>query len=120
MTYARNVALGRYGEEIAARHLLEQGMAILARNWTCEYGEADIVARDGDSLVMCEVKTRTGSDYGGPFEAITGHKAVRLRRLAQRWLELHPVHPDCVRIDVVSVVVPARGAPVVERVSGVA
>jgi putative endonuclease len=120
MTYARNKGLGDYGEKIAAEHLRSLGMVILARQWTCKFGEIDIVARDGSTLVICEVKTRTTSRYGGPFEAVTGHKAARLRRLATHWLEVHEIDPPSVRIDVVSVVVPPRGAPVVERIAGVA
>ncbi|MBC7633095.1 YraN family protein [Aeromicrobium sp.] len=120
MTYARNKALGDFGEAVAAHHLMSLGMVILARQWTCRFGEIDIVARDGSTLVICEVKTRTSTTYGGPFEAVTGHKAARLRRLATHWLEVHDVDPPSVRIDVVSVVVPARGAPVVARIAGVA
>lgn len=120
MTYARNKALGDYGEHVAALHLVEQGMTILARNWSCDVGEADIVARDGDTLVICEVKTRTNAEYGGPFEAITPQKATTLPRLAQRWMEKHEVQPASVRIDVVSVVVPGKGAAHVDRMRGVA
>ena len=120
MTYARNKALGDFGEGVAAAHLQSIGMVVLARNWSCRFGEIDIVARDGSALVICEVKTRSSTTYGGSFEAITGHKAARLRRLAMHWLEVHDVDPPSLRIDVVSVVVPARGAPVVERIAGVA
>ncbi|MGA8988229.1 YraN family protein [Aeromicrobium sp.] len=120
MTYARNKALGTYGERIAADHLESLGMVLLARNWTCRFGEVDIVARDGSTLVICEVKTRTSTRHGGPFEAVTGRKAARLRRLATQWLEVHDIEPPSVRIDVVSVVVPPRGAPIVARITGVA
>ncbi|TCJ00299.1 YraN family protein [Aeromicrobium sp. IC_218] len=120
MTYARNKALGGYGERVAADHLVAQGMVILARNWTCRYGEIDLVARDGSTLVVCEVKTRTSETHGSPFEAVSATKAARLRRLASHWLEVHDLHPPAVRIDVVSVRLPRRGAPVVERVTGVA
>jgi putative endonuclease len=119
MTQARKQAIGRYGERVAAAHLRDVGMTILATNWTCKYGEIDIVARDGSTLVICEVKTRTGTTHGSGLEAVTGQKATRLRRLAAYWLEVHGVQPDAVRIDVVSVLVPARGAPQVERVTGV-
>ncbi len=117
---AARTALGRYGEDVAARHLVESGMTVLERNWRCDLGEIDIVARDGSTLVICEVKTRTSNHHGGPFEAVTGRKAARLRRLAMHWLEVHAVEPPSVRIDVVSVVVPPRGAPVVARIAGVA
>ncbi|MGA8850361.1 MAG: YraN family protein [Aeromicrobium sp.] len=120
MTYARNKTLGDYGEKIASKHLESLGMVVLARQWTCRFGEIDIVARDGTTLVICEVKTRTSTRYGGPFEAVTGQKAARLRRLVTEWLAVHDVHPPAVRIDVVSVVVPPAGAPQVERIAGVA
>lgn len=120
MTYARNKALGAYGEQVAVDHLRSQGLVILDRNWTCRYGEVDIVARDDATLVVCEVKTRTGDRYGSPLEAVGPQKAARLRRLAAHWLEVHGLHPPSVRIDVVSVLVPARGAPQVERITGVA
>ncbi|AWB92800.1 YraN family protein [Aeromicrobium chenweiae] len=120
MTYERNKGVGDYGERVAADHLRSIGMAVLATKWTCKFGEIDIVARDGSTLVICEVKTRTSYGHGGPFEAITGQKAARLRRLAMHWLEVHDISPPSIRIDVISVVVPARGGPVVERITGVA
>jgi putative endonuclease len=95
-------------------------MVVLAQNWRCRFGEIDLVARDGATLVFCEVKTRTGSSHGTPVEAVMGRKATRLRRLAAHWLEVHDDEPAAVRIDVVSVVVPPRGAPHVERVAGIA
>ena len=112
-------ALGDHGERLAATQLTTAGMVILDRNWRCELGEIDIVARDGDVLVICEVKTRRGRDYGSPSEAITWRKAQRLRRLAMRWLETYGCHPREIRVDVVSVLCPARGAAEVEHLRGV-
>lgn len=113
MTYARNHALGRFGEQVA-------GLEVLDRNWTCRHGEIDLVAREGSVLVVCEVKTRTSTRYGTPFEAVTAAKATRLRRLASAWLDAHDLQPPGVRIDVVSVVVPRRGPAEVVRIQGVA
>ncbi|MGW4033615.1 YraN family protein [Streptomyces sp. NPDC004838] len=115
-------ALGRYGEELAARLLTEAGMTVLARNWRYgRAGEIDIVARDGDTVVVCEVKTRRAGTFEHPMEAITPAKADRLRHLAEGWLERHGgAPPGGVRIDLVGVVVPRRGAPVVEHARGVA
>jgi putative endonuclease len=120
-TKARN-ALGRYGEALAARRLTEAGMTVLQRNWRCgRSGEIDIVARDGDALVVCEVKTRRAGPFEHPMAAITPSKTQRLRGLAERWLQEHgDAPPGGVRIDVVGVVLPRRGAPVVEHVRGVA
>lgn len=119
-SYAQRKALGDYGEELASRYLQAAGMVILERNYRCGFGEIDIVARDGSALVICEVKTRSGLTYGSPIEAVTGRKAARLRRLAAHWLADHDICPPSVRIDVVSVLVPQRGAPQIERVEGVA
>lgn len=111
--------VGQYGEGVAVRHLTGLGFVVLERNWRCELGEIDIVARDGDDLVFCEVKTRTGSGFGSPLEAITWRKASRLRRLAARWLADHEVRPAGVRVDVVGVIRPPRGPALVEHLRGV-
>jgi putative endonuclease len=79
-------AIGRYGEQLAARYLSESGLTVLARNWRCRDGELDIVAREGDVLVFCEVKTRSSEQFGDPAEAVGGPKAARLRGLALRWI----------------------------------
>lgn len=75
-------ALGAWGEGLAAGYLLGQGWQILARNWRCEHGEIDILARDGIDLVIVEVKTRRTTEFGDPLEQVTRKKAARLRRLA--------------------------------------
>ncbi len=111
--------LGRFGEEIAVRHLRESGLTILERNWRCGSGEIDIVARDGDELVICEVKTRSGSGYGMPQEAVTRVKAERLRRLAAEWLAVRELRPNSVRFDVIAVVRQPRGVVAVEHLRGV-
>ncbi|MFE0644683.1 YraN family protein [Streptomyces sp. NPDC058877] len=116
-------ALGRYGEELASRRLAATGMHVLARNWRCgRTGEIDIVARDGDTLVICEVKTRRDGGYEHPMAAVTPRKAERLRRLAACWLDRHdgPTPAGGVRIDLVGIVVPRRGAPVLTHAQGVA
>ncbi|MEV7416744.1 YraN family protein [Streptomyces sp. NPDC089919] len=114
-------ALGRYGEELAARRLTEAGMTVIARNWRCRGGEIDIIAREADALVFCEVKTRRAGSFEHPMAAVRAGKADRLRRLAERWLADHGGPPSGgVRIDLVGVVLPRRGAPVVEHVRGAA
>jgi putative endonuclease len=118
-TTPRRSALGAYGETLAARHLVAQGMVVLDRNWRCELGEVDLVLRDGPVLVICEVKTRSSAMFGSPIEAVTERKAARLRRLAARWLADHRVRPDEVRIDLVGVLVGAGHAPEIDHVKGV-
>ncbi|GAA0550356.1 YraN family protein [Paractinoplanes ferrugineus] len=103
-------AVGAYGERVAAQHLQEQGLVILHRNWRCSAGEVDLVLRDGDDIVFCEVKTRRGTAFGTPAEAV-GHRKVRkLRELAGHWLLETGLHPRDIRFDVVEVFPQPRGA----------
>ena len=117
MTTARQ-AVGAYGERVAEQHLVTNGLVVLARNWRCAEGEVDLILRDGDDVVYCEVKTRRGTLYGTPAEAVVGAKARRLRRLAGRWLAETREHPRAVRFDVVSVLPQPRGAAHVDHVRG--
>ena len=97
--------LGAHGERIAAAYLTDRGLRVLDRNWRCRDGELDIVARDGDALVFCEVKTRRATGFGHPVEAVGHAKQRRLRILARRWLAAHDEHAPELRFDVVGVLV---------------
>lgn len=87
---ARKDELGRAGEERAADELSRRGYTIVARNWRCSAGEIDIVATRGADLVAVEVKTRSGTAFGHPLEAIGDEKLRRLWRLARLWAKAHP------------------------------
>lgn len=118
-------AVGRYGEKVAVGHLVRSGLAVLDRNWRCELGELDVVAREGTALVAVEVKTRRcGADLvagaGHPLEAITPAKAARLRRLLVAWAAAHDVRAPELRVDAVAVLRPPAGAARVEHLRGVA
>lgn len=106
------VALGRWGEDLAAQHLTATGARVLARNWRCREGELDIVALEPDgTVVFCEVKTRSGVGFGDPAEAVGPVKARRLRAVSCRWLAAHrPAGSRELRFDVVTVV-RERGSP---------
>lgn len=115
-------AVGRFGEQTAARHLEAAGLTIVDRNWRVAgrelRGEIDLVAREGDALVVIEVKTRSGTGYGTPAEAVTADKARRIRRLAVAWLAAHPGEGHAfIRFDVVSVL-RAAGGVTVEHLRG--
>ena len=110
-------AVGRFGEQVAVEYLVAAGLQIIERNWRCPDGEIDIVATDGDTLVICEVKTRSGVRYGDPAEAVVGAKARRLRRLALRWLAAHDRTGPALRFDVVTVLRTQHG-PVVRHLRG--
>jgi putative endonuclease len=118
-TSACRQALGAYGEQVAARHLTEAGLVLLDRNWRCPEGEIDLVLRDGEVLVVCEVKTRTSYLCGTPHEAITTAKLDRLHRLGQAWMQAHEVRVDDVRVDLVAVLRPPRGPAVIDHVRGI-
>lgn len=79
------------------------GYEVLARNWRCTEGELDLVCRNGDTIVVCEVKTRRTAAFGTPAEAVTWAKQRRVRRLGARWLREHGVRCRVVRFDVASV-----------------
>jgi putative endonuclease len=118
---ARTQALGRYGENAAARHLTAVGLTVLDRNWRCREGELDIVALDGDTLAVCEVKTRSEHGFQTPAEAVDPVKAERLARLAERWASERwkaPLPAGGIRIDLVSVVHGRRGAARVDHLPG--
>lgn len=112
-------AVGRYGEDVAEAHLRGRGWQVLERNWRCRDGELDLVALDGDELVVVEVKTRRSIAFGHPAEAVTAVKLARVRRLAAQWLAAHDVHPRSVRVDVIAVLLLRGQAPQVDHLVGV-
>jgi putative endonuclease len=110
--------LGRRGERLAEHHLLARGYRLIERNWRCKQGEIDLVVRDGDALVFVEVKTRSGTAFGHPFEAITPAKLARLRRLAGEWCSAHPGERGRIRIDAVAVLAPRGAEASIEHLVG--
>ena len=120
LSHAQRRALGDFGERLACRHLVSSGLLVLDRNWRCAAGEIDIVARDGEVVVVCEVKTRSSTRYGTPAEAITSAKATRLHRLGQLWLREHALPWSTLRVDVITVIRHPRGPADVEQIKGVA
>jgi putative endonuclease len=111
--------LGRQGEEVAARYVIRLGWKILDRNWRCPEGELDLVARDGEQLVICEVKTRSTLRFGTPVEAVTAAKAARLRRLALRWAALHGCAGTAIRIDVIGLLAGASHCYTIDHLRAV-
>lgn len=95
--------LGQWGENLAALHLEAQGLALIERNWRCRDGEIDLVARDGETFVFVEVKTRRGRKFGAPEEALTPHKAQKLLQLGQNYMAEHELDNVNWRIDLMAV-----------------
>jgi putative endonuclease len=108
------ISLGKSGEDLACRELARLGYAILARRYRTRYGEIDIVARDGPTVVFVEVKARTGQRFGEPAEAVTLDKQTRIAAMAQDYLARRRLdHVPC-RFDVVAVTFGASGVLKVE------
>ncbi|MDA3629814.1 YraN family protein [Saccharopolyspora oryzae] len=112
-------ALGLEGERLAAGLLEHRGMTVLDRNWRCPHGELDIVAADGESVVFCEVKTRSGVDYGGPRYALNAEKIGRIRNAARAWLAERELVGCSVRFDFVSVLWPPGQPVLLQHLEGV-
>lgn len=113
--------LGRRGEDLAAEHLEAGGYVLLDRNWRCRSGELDLVALAPDGTVcFVEVKTRRGTGYGAPSEAVDHVKARRIHGLGISWLGDHrPAgHRGRLRFDVVSIVWRRGCAPEVTHLEG--
>jgi putative endonuclease len=100
-----NRLLGDEGERLACRHLKRSGMRIVTRNFRDPSGEIDVIAREGETLVFVEVKTRRSGD---PLEAVTAEKQRRLTRAGLVFLRKHGLLEVRCRFDVVSVVMPDR------------
>ena len=95
--------LGRLGEELACQELGRRGYVILERRYRTRYGEIDIVARDGPTIVVVEVKTREGAAFGGGAEAVTALKRHRLRRMGVDYVSRRRLGECPCRFDVVEV-----------------
>jgi putative endonuclease len=112
----RHHELGRRGEDLAAKYLEEHGLVVLSRNWQCREGELDIVLTDGEQVVICEVKTRAGTGFGAPAEAVDEEKARRIRKAANKWLSEFRVPPCELRCDIVAILWPPEGRPRIQHI----
>lgn len=106
---AAKQGLGRTGERLAAEHLIREGYVILARNFRCPHGEIDLIAEEQQYLVFVEVKTRRGSAYGLPEDAVTTRKQRKLIQVATYYLDQYGFDTRSWRIDVVAVQMSQRG-----------
>jgi len=98
-----NATVGSRGEELAAAFLERNGLVIIERNFRCKGGEVDIVARDGNTLVFIEVKSRKTLSYGVPQLAVTPFKQRQISKAALTWLARNQKHDSPARFDVVAI-----------------
>jgi putative endonuclease len=105
-------SIGARGEQLAAEHLARRGYAIVERNFRTRWGELDLVASDGHTLVFCEVKTLLAARGGrDPLEGIRHGKRLQVRRMAAQWLVERKGRPRVaeLRFDVVGVKIDRAG-----------
>ncbi len=109
---------GLFGENAAASFLQGRGYRVLVRRYRIKAGEIDLVCRHGEVLVFVEVKTRSGTDFGRPAEAVTPEKQRRISRAALGYLRLLGNPPIIFRFDIVEVFLVAGEHPRFEIIPG--
>lgn len=98
---------GRCGEDIAWEYLRKRGYKILERNYRCRYGEVDLIAKDGETIVFVEVKSRRSAAFGEPEASVGLAKQKRISTVALFYLEEKRLHDCEARFDVVSILTAA-------------
>jgi putative endonuclease len=110
-----NYLFGNRGERVAAKLLKKKGYRILARNCRNRWGEIDLIARDGDTIVFVEVKTRSHDEAGRPEDAVTATKQRQISRAAAAWLHRNKLDEHRCRFDVVAIVWRAGEEPLINH-----
>lgn len=101
----RRNGVGAWGEEHAAKYLKKQGYRILERNYSCRFGEIDLIVSNREYLVFVEVKLRKSDAVARAAEFVDYRKQNRLRTTAELWLSLHETELQP-RFDVVEIYAP--------------
>ena len=99
-----DVSLGKIGEDMAENYLIKKNYYILFRNYHSRFGEIDIIASDGESIVFVEVKTRTQNQFGTALEAITPQKLSKMVKTSQFYLSQRNLHGQPYRFDAIEVI----------------
>ncbi len=94
---------GEEGERLAKEFLRDRGLTIIETNYRYGHGEIDIIARDEETLVFCEVKLRVNDEYGEPEYALTGKKQSQIRQVAHGYLYEHDISDQACRFDVIAI-----------------
>lgn len=97
------IRTGKRGEELAVTCLKRKGYRIFERNYKCLFGEIDIVAKEGNTVVFVEVKSRKSEEFGDPQAAVGREKQKKISRVALAYLEEKKLYPCDARFDVVAV-----------------
>lgn len=115
--FGKRFILGSTGESLASEYLTSRGFKIVLRNYRCKFGEIDIIAKDADTLVFIEVKTRSSSRFGSPASAVTLKKQQQISKVASHYLQKENLFDSAIRFDVVSVIQPHSGSTTIELIA---
>jgi putative endonuclease len=97
------IRTGKKGEDIAVTYLKSAGYRIIERNYKCLFGEIDIVAKDGNTVVFVEVKSRKSEEFGDPQVAVGLEKQKKISKISLNYLEEKKIYPCNARFDVVAI-----------------
>ncbi len=109
------INLGKLGEDLATVFLKQKGFQIITRNYRQKTGEVDIIAKDGETLIFIEVKTRSSLLFGQPFEAVTIKKQTQLNRIALDYMTRNKINNQAARFDVISILIEQNKKPKIEH-----
>ena len=98
-----HITLGKWGEDVAVIYLKKINYRIVERNYRCKFGEIDIIALEGQTIVFVEVKTRSSGEFGCPQTGVTPRKQRQLTKIAHYYLQKHQLFHRDARFDVVAV-----------------
>ncbi len=107
--------IGNKGEDLAVKFLRQKGYLIVEKNFKTKFGEIDIIAKDNNTIVFVEVKTRTNDYFGYPFEAVDERKRMKLKNLALIFMKKYNKEFP-IRFDIVSILFMSNGNKKIEHI----
>ena len=107
--------LGKWGEDVAANYLERQGYTIIERDWKSGHRDLDIIAREGDTVVFVEVKTRRNRQFADPEMAVDNQKIRHLQQAANHYIKYRHIDHD-IRFDIITVVGTMDETPSIEHI----
>lgn len=115
-----DISYGSMGEQLAEKYLVSKNYYILAKNYHSKFGDIDIIASDGSSIVFIEVKTRTQNQYGTALEAITKNKLENIIKTSHLYLEQRNMHGHPYRYDAIEIILKASDKPIINHLLNIA
>jgi putative endonuclease len=113
--FQKQLSLGDRGEILAERFFLRQGWIVLARSYSTELGEIDLIAVDQQTVVFVEVKTRTDTSKGLPEDAVDDDKERRIAQMAEQYIRRHQLEKQRIRFDIFSIVWDQNSSPITKH-----